>query len=101
MPLHVTIKINRETLETLHIGRMEGTTEPDNINTYLVVAGGEPLSFDNWKDYGVEYTHRYGDGALVCLRKALDALEADEYKRLGPSFQEKLHTLYQDMLDEN
>ena len=75
MPLHVTVKINRETIETLHIGRIEGGTGPDDINKYLVVVGEEPLRMDTWEEYGVAYKHRYGDGALVCVRKALDALE--------------------------
>lgn len=81
MPLHVTVKINRETLETLHIGRIEGGTEPDDINKYLVVVGEEPLRMDAWEKYGVAYEHRYGDGALVCVRKALDALEGTEYEK--------------------
>lgn len=83
MPLHVTVRINRETLETLHIGRVEGGTSPDDVNKYLVVVGEEPLLLDLWNTYGIEYEHRYGDGALVCVRKALDALESAEYKRLG------------------
>lgn len=99
MPLHVTININREVLETLHIGRIEGGEKPDDINKYLVVVGEKPWMPDAWKMYGVEYEHRYGDGALVCVRKALDALENNEYKRLGPVFQEMLHTLYQESPD--
>jgi hypothetical protein len=75
MPLHVTIKINRETLETLHIGRIKGGTHPNDLNSYLVVVGEEPLGLSEWESSGVEYKHRYGDGALVCVRKAIEALE--------------------------
>jgi hypothetical protein len=77
MPLHVTIKINRETLETLHIGRIKGGTRPNDLNSYLVIVGEEPLGLSEWESGGVEYSHRYGDGALVCVRKALEALELD------------------------
>jgi len=76
MPLHVDIRINRELIETLHIGRIEGGTDADDVNTYIACLGPEPVGLDNWKSIGVEYKHRYGDGALVCVRKALDALEA-------------------------
>lgn len=84
MPLHIHIDINEYSLEKLHIGRLKGGTHPDDINTYLVVVGEEPLKLEDWKKHGVEYTHRYGDGALVCLRKALQALELQiGYKKLS------------------
>lgn len=74
MPLHITVKINNDTLETLHIGRMAGGTKADDINTYSAVLGDRPFYQQDW-DNGVMYEHRYGDGALTCVRKALEAIE--------------------------
>ena len=75
MPLHITVKVNDHLIEDLHIGRIKGGTNPDDLNTYLVVAGDHPITLEGWKESGIEFTHRYGDNALVCLRKALEALE--------------------------
>lgn len=77
MPLHVTIKINHTTIENLHIARLTGGTDADDVNTYTAVLGDPPYSIDQWFE-GVEYQHRYGDGALVCVRKALEAIEKSE-----------------------
>lgn len=73
MPLHVDIRVNEHLLNTIHIGRMSGGTRPDDINTYLVVEGDRPTDASDWFE-GEEYTHRYGDGAEVCVIKALSAL---------------------------
>jgi hypothetical protein len=75
MPIHVDIRINRELIETVHIGRLEGGVEADDVNLYVACLGDEPLRVDDWVARGVQYKHRYGDGALVCVRKALDSLE--------------------------
>lgn len=75
MPLHVPIYINEKVIETLHIGRLEGGSHPDDLNTYCAVLGQEPTSLHEWLDYGASFLHRYGDGATVCVRKALEALE--------------------------
>lgn len=74
MPLHVTIKINDRTINTVHIGRMKGGTGPDDINTYLAVSGEQPMFTDDWYENGTEFTHRYGDGAEICVKKALEVL---------------------------
>lgn len=74
MPLHVEIRINEHLLNTLHIGRAKGGTHPDDINDYLVVEGPMPRSFSDWHVDGTPYTHRYGDGAEVCVARALEAL---------------------------
>jgi hypothetical protein len=76
MPLHVDIRVNDLLINTLHIGRISGGTGSDNINTYMVVEGERPQSIEDWID-GVEYNHRYGDGAEVCVIKALQALGYD------------------------
>jgi hypothetical protein len=81
MPIHVNIDINGHPISQLHIGRIKGGTNPDDINTYLVVQGDEPLYLERWKERGVEFTHRYGDMVEICVMKALEAL--NEQTRLG------------------
>ncbi len=74
MPLHVDIKINDRLLSQIHIGRIQGGTDPDSVNTYVAHEGEEPKTREEWLQ-GVRFEHRYGDGAEVCVRKALMALE--------------------------
>lgn len=84
MPLHIDIAVNDFPIESLHIGRIKGGTDPDDVNTYLVVSGDQPITLKGWHEYGVEFEHRYGDGALVCLRKALQAIELNSgYEELA------------------
>jgi hypothetical protein len=78
MPLHVTIKVNDDLITDVHIGRIEGGANPKDINKYVVVAGEEPLHIDTWLELGKQFDHRYGDGALVCVAKALEALEENK-----------------------
>jgi hypothetical protein len=73
MPIHVEIKVNDKVLNTLHIGRFRGSTGKDDVNTYLVIDGKAPTSIDDWIR-GAEFQHRYGDGAEVCVMKAIQAL---------------------------
>ena len=73
MPLHIDIKINDTLINTLHIGRFKDGTDPDDINTYLIVEGDRPTVKENWF-MGAEYTHRYGDGAEICVAKGIEAL---------------------------
>jgi hypothetical protein len=74
MPLQVEIRINGNMLKTLHIGRMEGTTDHDSVNTYaatLRLPGGQP---DWYNPDASTFYHRYGDGLEVCVSKALDSI---------------------------
>lgn len=75
MPLHVDIRVNDSLLNTLHIGRFTGTSHPASHNLYLVVDGDKPNNLDDWVMHGTEFKHTYGDGANVCVLKALQALE--------------------------
>ena len=74
MPLHVNIRINDRSINTIHIGRVSGNTNPDSINRYLAVPGEQPLFTDDWVENGTAFEHRYGDGAEVCVLKALEVL---------------------------
>lgn len=79
MPLHAKIYLNELEIETLHIGRTAGGTRPDSINTYQAVLGRKPELADEWfSEASVEFTHRYGDGALVCVQKAIEALYKED-----------------------
>lgn len=74
MPIHVDIKINSELINQLHIGRTSGDTNPNSINDYLVVDGELPRRTKDWYIDGTPFKHRYGDGAEVCVMKAMEAL---------------------------
>jgi hypothetical protein len=78
MPLHIDIRLNRELLHTLHIARLEGGTAPDDINTYVIVKGEEPLFREQWVANGTQYEHRYGDGADICVMKGIEAMNEEQ-----------------------
>lgn len=78
MPIHVDIKINDTMISQIHIARFLGGTYPNDINTYLVVRGERPTDYTDWVDGGKEFTHRYGDGAEVCVAKAIEALVVND-----------------------
>jgi hypothetical protein len=75
MPIHIDIRINRELINTLHIARVKGGTDADDINDYLVLEGDEPLRYEDWLVDGIPFTHRYGDGAEVCVMKGIQAMK--------------------------
>lgn len=74
MPLHVDIKVNNTLLNQIHIGRVRGGISPDDINDYLVVDGPRPTRMEDWHIDGIPFKHRYGDGAEICVMKAIAAL---------------------------
>ena len=78
MPLHADIRINNRLIRTISIGRLKGGTHPDDINTYVAVEVEPNTEPDWWDDNHAKYVHRYGDGAEVCLLKALKALGYDD-----------------------
>lgn len=77
MPLHVDIRVNANLISRVHIGRIEGGTKPDDINIYRAVLGEQPTSYQEWLDRGAEFTHRYGDGAEICVQKGITAIFAN------------------------
>ena len=76
MPLHVDIRVNANLISRIHIGRIEGGVNANDINTYRAVLGEQPKTYQEWLDRGIEFTHRYGDGAEVCVLKGIQALKA-------------------------
>lgn len=80
MPLYADIRINEHLIKTINIGRVKGGTRPDDINTYIAIETEHGTTPDWWEDDdSVTYEHRYGDGAEVCVLKALKALGYDEH----------------------
>lgn len=89
MPLHVEVRVNKNRIGTLHIGRTESLLDKNQTSGYLVTADaeGEYITLgdqfsDNvdylvdWSD-GVPFAHKYSDGALVCVQKGIEAFLAD------------------------
>lgn len=75
MPLHIDVRLNHQLLHTINIGRFNGGTDPDDINTYrAVITQPGQYDVDYFSPDSVEYTHRYGDGADLCLARAIHAL---------------------------
>jgi hypothetical protein len=93
MPLKIDVRINNELIERVHIARMNeaGGTAPDAVNDYSVIRGtkdlvlrdeppfnqrefADDLAWADWLEPDAEFSHRYGDGAIVCLMKALNKL---------------------------
>lgn len=68
MPIHIPIYVNDKLIKTYHIGRLEGDTNPDSINTYLIVEDDQL-----WR-VGKKFTHRYGDSIETCISKGIDAM---------------------------
>lgn len=76
MPIHVDIRINDTLINQIHISRFRGTgTDPDDINEYLVVDGPKPTRLEDWMIDGIPFTHRYGDGAEICVMRGLRVLK--------------------------
>ena len=77
MALIIRLQVNSTMmLRTIEVRRIEGSNEPDSINTYRCldwpylgpgIAAAEP-------DAAITVQHRYGDGAVVLASKALAAL---------------------------
>jgi len=87
MPIQVYIEVNGRPIETLHIGRIEGSANPESLNTYSAVVrtsdtrrlpGGRQYTIDypsnNEWDNGFIFQHKYEDGIEACIAKALEGV---------------------------
>lgn len=93
MPLKIDVMVNNELIERVHIARMNpaGGTVIGTLNDYSVIRASKDLihsdesPFDrrefkddllwsDWLEPDGEFQHRYGDGPIVCLLKALGKL---------------------------
>lgn len=75
MPLNITVHVNDRFIKQYRIGREEGGTELDDINTYRILEF-EAGDGDQLWTMGDKFEHRYGDGVDVCILKGLQALLA-------------------------
>ncbi len=73
MSLHGDISINGHRIAVWDAQRIDGGTEPDNINTYKwrYLYPSKPIQSG-------EVTHRYGDGAEKLLLKIMEAVTREE-----------------------
>lgn len=74
MPLHIDIKVNEQLIDQLHIGRLDQLYSNEQVSQYLVVRGIYPPHAVPYQQEGVSFMHKYDDGALVCVEKAIAAL---------------------------
>lgn len=87
MPIHVTVKVNSDTISHVHISRIDESMsmDKDAVIEYSVLVKDQPArdsyfakyaeETPSWGDWlnGTRFFHRYGDGVLVCVQKALEA----------------------------
>jgi hypothetical protein len=74
MPIHIDVYVNAKSVKSYHIGRLEGDSDPESVNTYVVTEtqdGGSP----RW-DLGTKFEHRFGDGIDICIAKGMQAFIA-------------------------
>lgn len=66
--IRVTIDINGRIIHQTHAVRQKGDTNPDSINEYRM-------------DFGDDFEHRYGDGAIECAIKMLKLFKRIELRK--------------------
>jgi hypothetical protein len=74
MPLHIDIRLDERIISTLHIQRVEERISKHGTNSYLILEGDEPLRYEDWLIDGIPFTHRYSDGAEICVMKGIQAM---------------------------
>lgn len=76
MPIHIPIHVNEKQITQIHIARVNGgmDREAGKEHGYVVLEQPNPPATDKEWDEGIPFTHTYGDGLLVCVEKALHAL---------------------------
>lgn len=78
MPINIDVHVNSRFIKQYRIGRAEGTTDPDSINTYHILEFFDGTqSTQKWAS-GPSFQHRYGDGIDVCIQKGLEALNGSK-----------------------
>lgn len=72
MALWFVLRVNDEVIGHFSATRIWGGTEPDDINVYSYEVVRNVVPVSEQKAYSGQVQHRYGDGALELLRKALN-----------------------------
>jgi hypothetical protein len=83
MPIHVDIRINDALIDTLHIGRADSFGGHEVEHTYLVTNEVNNTRVDWSGDEAVEFTHKYSEGAHICVAKALEAWDKARREKDG------------------
>lgn len=83
MPIHVDIRINDALIDTLHIGRSDTFGGREVEHVYLVTNENTNTRVDWAGDNAVEFTHKYSEGAYICVVKALEAWDKARLKKLA------------------
>lgn len=78
VPTQVEMRVNGSIIQTLHIGRIEGTEDKHSINTYVAVIRRPGEQPDWYADDAVEFEHQYGNGIVELTRRALNAIRDSE-----------------------
>jgi hypothetical protein len=81
VPTQVEMRVNGSIIQTLHVGRIEGTEDKHSINTYVAVIRRPGEQPDWYADDAVEFQHQYGNGIVELTRRALNAIK--ENNELG------------------
>ncbi len=73
MALHFPLMVNYDIVGFFRAVRIEGGTEPDDLNTYQVdiMQHGGPAGIP-FRTWGFTIEHRYGDGAWELVRKCIE-----------------------------
>jgi hypothetical protein len=69
MALHFVLKLNGQPIGYFNARRKEHLTNGEQVSTYEIAVS------HNQTERRFEVKHRYNDGALVLVRKALAAME--------------------------
>ena len=82
MALIVPIYVNETVIGSITCVRIAGGMNKDDVNEYKVevVENAEKLYFA--KHYNFNLDHRYGDGALILIRKVLEKVEEIKKSRV-------------------
>jgi hypothetical protein len=67
LPLNVVLAINEKPIQFISISRLEKLKSKDRLYPYRVESEGLVREV-------AHFTHRYSDGAEICLSRALEAL---------------------------
>lgn len=79
MPISVTVKLNDRTIKTVHIARLgaDAGRVGDRTHIYAAIEAKHEPSEHDFEHAEVTFEHTYSDDILVCVEKALSALNSD------------------------
>lgn len=76
--MQAVISVGDRTTYEVHIAPLATEkTKKNSINEYYAVLGPKPTTVQEWQA-GKKFTHTYGDGSLVAIEKAIQAIRGTE-----------------------